>query len=776
MAGLKPELFDYNAAVDKADAEGYDWEGLRLAINDPGFESLSDAHQKHLLHLYTVKSERVQGRSADPNAATGELGGLRQLGTILKALFTPAVGLGMPGKQAALGQAADVQKQAIAQYVAKGQSEATARQLKEADLRNTGQLIMQQYAHNLTGGVVAAPEETKDVFAKRFVDGAIKPLAGFAAMGTHLATGSIALSWLSKLPMVNSVVANMSMAKRGLIKGAILDFGMRAAIPEGLPKDEEFGIADDVARALTPDNVQEDSSSLINRFMYGVGGAVEGGLFNYALRGIGFGVKLADAKYGITIKKEQLVKALEAAGVDVTGMSKQDMWMTYRTRMNDHVQGMDEAVFNGERLSAESWIAQAFLADPNITELTAAEGRILWGVFSNNKGGISIIKGIDNPEQALEKLRKVGINVDATVIPRRKPGDGGATGRPRPVKPPKKPKSPKDGAINAQSPENLMSQARKLGNEYGKREAAGETGDAMRDLANRRDEAYARANFAKSDRARVEELASLKRKRDELVGAYGPDDPDVKRLDSLIREGSKPGETVMGLTGKTADEVEQMLHPSKGLPEGVSTPQQRESIESITSDVDDIVVGDNILDINRKLEKSYPGFSQLSREEQARIRLEAIKAAGLPIPKVEPPPAKPPTTAEVKRTAEEGQKRRPDEVPEKPKKTPPQKFSDQIIQRVRDVFNGMDPESRLGMFGRGFMGRPWDQLTSLEQQNMLTRYVNGLNHPWTYEEIVMQEDLIRHGLKNGHLTRDAFTAMMRDLSEKRKLLRKRGNK
>lgn len=486
MSGIKPDLFDYNAAVDKADAEGFDWNGLGLALQDPGFESLSPEHQKHMIALYTTKFERTQGNRVDPNAETGELGGLKQLGTLLKAVLMPMVGRpGTTAKEAAVAEAVQQRDITIKAYET-AHDKQQAEELAQRDLQTAGQRVMESFAHYMTGGLVEKPAESADPFVRQAMQ-TVDNMTSIGAVAGQLATGSVLLGFISKAPLISSGAANLSSATRGLIKGAVLDFGLRAAWPEGLPKEEQFGVADDFARAIAPDNLEATGAAA--RVIHGIGGVLEGGLLGYAIRGIGYGTKLADAKYGLTLSKkhmELIEESLKQSGIDVASMTKRDKWMTYRTRMEEHVQGMDEAVFNGERMSAESWIAQAFLADKNISELTPADGRFLWSVFSTNKGGISVIKGVENPQDAVDKLAKIGIKVDATAIPRKKPPEPPLEGPKK--RRPRKPKPPKAGPSAAEQ------------------------------------------------------------------------------------------------MGKTPEEMEQILHPSKGLPEGVSDPKQRASAETIADE------------------------------------------------------------------------------------------------------------------------------------------------------------------------------------------------
>lgn len=417
--------FDYVAAVDAMDNSGYDWGGLFQATQDPGFGQLSGEHQEHLTNLLQVKVAKATGVRAEPYAATGELGGLRQAGQVFKGLI-PGMGL-----QAGL-ERGQMRKRAVEDYVAQGNTRDEARALASMDLHKSMSMIAKQFTHYLTGGFVAAPEERKDPFVANVMESRVKPLTQASAIGAQFVVGSGLLGVVSKVPLISARAANLSAMTRGMIKGGILDFGITAAIPTGLPQEEAFGISDDIARAIAPEGL--DPTSTQGRLLYGVGGLIEGGIIGSVMYGIGYGVKLADAKYAFTMtakQQERILASLKAAGVDVTNMGKRDAWLTYRTRMLDMVQGIDEAVFNGQRMSAEQWLAQAFLADPNVTELTAQEGRILWGIFSTNKGGMSIIRGVDDPSLALQKLKNLGIHVDAHVIPRNAPppdAAGGAVG------------------------------------------------------------------------------------------------------------------------------------------------------------------------------------------------------------------------------------------------------------------------------------------------------------------------------------------------------------
>lgn len=441
-ASIKPEDFDYPGAVAQADENGFDWGGLFKATQDPGFGQLDQGQQQHIMNLLQTKIGLAAGagqysrEGVSPYARTGEVGGLRQAGEVVKGIGKFALTVLDPATAIhAFDPVAERQGQAAAEYVSMGMGqEAAARQARD-DLINAGNKITQQFFHYLTGGVVDAPKESKNPFVTNIMENRVKPVTQLAAVGTQVAVGGYALGLVSKVPLVSGATANLSALTRGLIKGAILDFGITAAMPDGLPQEERFGISDDIGRFIAPATVKADPSGLGGRLAYGVGGAVEGGLLGYALYGIGSGIKLADSKYAFSLSArqvERMKQSLELAGVDVAGMTKRDLWLTYRGRMSEHVQGIDEAVFNGERLSAESWIAQAFLADPNITQLTPQEGRFLWGVFSTNKGGVSIIRGVEDPTAAIAKLKQVGIDVDATVIPRTPAAEAAVSAIPAP--------------------------------------------------------------------------------------------------------------------------------------------------------------------------------------------------------------------------------------------------------------------------------------------------------------------------------------------------------
>lgn len=434
MSGIRPEMFDYNKAVDKADATGFDWNALAQSTQDPGFGSLPHETQQHVWSLLQVKTARNHGERLDPYAPTGELGALRQLGSALKQFFgggQPDVGAGpAEGTAAATAWNSENKDRAITEYVNEGYNAQEAEKARQEDIKVASGHIAQQFGYYLTGGAIPAPEENKDVFIQHIMDTVVKPATMIGAVGTQFATGNFLLGLVSKVPMISGIAENLSHFTRLLIKGGVLDFGINAAYPEGLSLENRLGVSDNISRMIAPQSVLENPSGAMGRVVAGVGGAVEGALLMSAIGAFSTGVKLADAKYAFTIKPEMLErmkKSLEAAGQDVSGMTRKDIMMSYRTRMTQHIQGFDEAAFNGERQSAESWVAQQFLSDPNITELTTAEGRLLYATFSTNKGGVSVLKGITDPEAALTKLRKVGINVDATILPRRNPAGVGVS-------------------------------------------------------------------------------------------------------------------------------------------------------------------------------------------------------------------------------------------------------------------------------------------------------------------------------------------------------------
>lgn len=435
---IRPEEFDYVAAVDTMDANGYDWGGLFKATQDTdGFGQLAPEQQKHLTDLLQVKIGKLSGVTAEPYARTGQQFGLAQVGNVVKGVIP-----GFSGRAQVEGAVRG--KMAVDEYVAQGLTVEAAEQQARQDVWRAAGQVSRQFAHYLTGGLVDAPKESKNPFVEQSME-TVKAWTGIGAVATQVVTGSYLLGLVSKVPLVSGAAANMSAVTRGMVKGGLIDFGINAAWPDGLPKEERLGVSDDIARWLAPESIMDDPTGVAGRLVAGVGGAVEGAILGGALYGFGYGVKLADAKYAFTISTKQMEtmrKALEAGGVDVSTMSKQDLWLTYRTRMSEHVQGIDEAVFNGERMSAEQWIAQAFIADPNVTELTPADGRLLWGIFSNNKGGVSIIRGVEDPQAALSKLNQVGINVDMTVIPRRNPGAPAVSAKNAPSgKPPTPPKA-----------------------------------------------------------------------------------------------------------------------------------------------------------------------------------------------------------------------------------------------------------------------------------------------------------------------------------------------
>jgi diguanylate cyclase (GGDEF)-like protein len=380
--------------------------------------------------MLQVKINKEQGIREDPFAASGQLGGMRRLGkkitSTLERTFNPTATVGRSlSPQLRAEEGPTLEEQARTEYANQGLDAKQTADRMQADVNEAGNKVTRQYFHYLTGGLIDAPENYSNTFAQQIMDNTVKPMTGLAAVGTQVVAGSYLLGWVSKVPLISTRAANLSATVRGMITGGILDFGINAAWPEGLPKEERLGISDDIARVLAPQSVLDNPTGFAGRALSGVGGMVEGAILGGVLYGISAGVKLADAKYAFTLNSktmDRMRKSLEAAGVDVTEMSRRDVWSTYNTRMSEHIQGIDEAVFNGERMSAQTWVAQAFLADPNVAELTEAEGRLLWGVFSSNKGGISVIKGVDDPTAAIAKLQRVGINVDVTVIPRKIPG------------------------------------------------------------------------------------------------------------------------------------------------------------------------------------------------------------------------------------------------------------------------------------------------------------------------------------------------------------------
>lgn len=427
MSGIKPDQFDYNAAVDRYDKEGFDWSALAQSTADPGFADLTPEQRQHVWDLLQVKSGRAHGLKVEPYAASGEQSALRQIGTAIKSMIAAAVPTepGVFQKHTAdLGKSQDL---AVAAYVQAGASRDAAVKARKVDMEKAGGKIVQQFGYYFSGGLIPAPTESADPYVKQMMDEVVKPATAISAVVGQVVAGNFLLGLVSKVPLISSAAENLSSFTRGMIKTGILDFGINAAWPEGLSVENRIGISDNISRFLAPENVIKNPSSPLGRMYAGVGGMVEGALLGSVLTGFSTGVKLADAKYAFSVGPEMLERvkqSLEAAGVDVAGMTRRDIVSTYKTRLSELVQGRDEAIFNGQRSSAEEWIAQAFLHDPNITELTPAEGRLLYGIFSNNKGGISVINSITDPEAAIRKLRQVGINVDATVLPRRSPGMG----------------------------------------------------------------------------------------------------------------------------------------------------------------------------------------------------------------------------------------------------------------------------------------------------------------------------------------------------------------